>query len=75
MIEGLAGSDNIKSITNCATRSRVELNPIDGFYEDGFWVNELGASGVVRKKNSVQVIFGPRVITIASKIKVVLGVD
>ncbi|MDI7816583.1 PTS transporter subunit EIIC [Clostridioides difficile] len=75
IIEGLGGSDNIKNITNCATRLRVELNSIDGFYEDCFWVNELGASGVVKKKNSVQVIFGPRVITIASKVKAVLGVD
>lgn len=38
-------------------------------------MNDLGASGVVRKKNSVQVIFGPRVITIAAKVKAVLGVD
>lgn len=75
IIEGLGGSGNIKNITNCATRLRVELNSIDGFYEDGFWVNDLGASGVVRKKNSVQVIFGPRVITIAAKVKAVLGVD
>ncbi|HBF4284120.1 TPA: PTS transporter subunit EIIC [Clostridioides difficile] len=75
IIEGLGGSNNIKNVTNCATRLRVELNSIDGFYEDGFWVNELGASGVVKKKNSVQVIFGPRVITIASKLKAVLGVD
>lgn len=60
--------ESVKAITNDAGENKdTELvySIIEG----------LGGSEVVRKKNSVQVIFGARVITIASKIKAVLGVN
>ncbi|MEG0296879.1 MAG: PTS transporter subunit EIIC [Clostridium sp.] len=75
IIEGLGGKENIENVTNCATRLRVELKDISKLYENDFWVNELAASGVVRKTKSVQVIFGPRVITLASKVKQQLNMD
>lgn len=77
IIKGLGGADNIDNVTNCATRLRVELKDADPskIYTDDEWVNGLGASGVVRRKKSLQVIFGPRVITIASKVKDRLGMD
>lgn len=75
IIEGLGNKDNIVNVTNCATRLRVELKSIEHFAPDDFWVGQLNASGVVRKNNSVQIIFGPKVITIATKVKQVLKMD
>lgn len=69
ILEGLGGADNIRNITNCATRLRVELADVDKAVSDEEWMKKLQAIGVIRRKQSLQIIYGTHVIEIATKIK------
>lgn len=68
ILEGLGGSSNIKSIDNCITRLRLEV-------QDDSKVNEAkikssGAAGIIRPgKNNVQVIIGPKVQFVADELE------
>ncbi len=64
---GLGGKKNISDVDCCATRLRCTVH-------DSKLVNEellksTGASGVVRKGNGVQVIYGPRVTVIKANLE------
>lgn len=39
------------------------------------WVQSLGAKGVVRNDNALQIIFGTHVITLAAQVKERLGME
>lgn len=69
ILKGLGGEENINNITNCATRLRVELKDVDKAASDEEWMNELQAIGIIRKKQSLQIIYGTHVIQIVTKIK------
>ncbi|AYE37023.1 PTS glucose transporter subunit IIB (plasmid) [Borrelia turcica IST7] len=56
-IEGLGGSDNIKYHSACITKFRVEVYDMN-LVKDNAFFKELGAKGVVRQKEGVQIIFG-----------------
>lgn len=56
-LEALGGTDNIKTVTNCATRLRVSVADETLVAEDGTF-RSIGAHGVVRKGTSLQVIVG-----------------
>lgn len=56
-IDLLGGPDNVDSVTNCATRLRVQVNNPDKIASDEDF-KELGASGVVQNGKAVQVIIG-----------------
>ncbi|KAA0966373.1 PTS glucose transporter subunit IIBC [Sporosarcina sp. ANT_H38] len=75
IIQSLGGGVNIKNITNCATRLRVEVMNVSKVDNDDKWVNELGAKGVVRNGNFLQIIYGTHVITLASQVKDELGME
>lgn len=67
---GLGGKKNISDVDCCATRLRCTVH-------DGELVNEemlkaTGASGVVKKGNGVQVIYGPKVSVIKSHLEAYL---
>ena len=53
----LGGKDNISYVTNCATRLRVKVNDVNKVASDDDF-RDLGATGVVRNGNSLQVIIG-----------------
>ena len=72
IIENLGGAQNIAGVENCATRLRVTVEDAGKISGDDVWT-ELGAMGVVRNNNNVQIIFGPKVISIASDVKKRLG--
>ncbi|WNY63301.1 PTS transporter subunit EIIC (plasmid) [Borreliella carolinensis] len=57
VLEGLGGKDNITYIDACASRLRVNLKQIEFIKSDAYFKN-LGASGILRKGNSVQIVFG-----------------
>ncbi|WKD00271.1 PTS transporter subunit EIIC [Borreliella bissettiae] len=57
VLEGLGGKDNITYIDACASRLRVNLKQIEFIKSDTYFKN-LGASGILRKGNSVQIVFG-----------------
>nr|WP_317358884.1 PTS transporter subunit EIIC [uncultured Tyzzerella sp.] len=67
ILEGLGGKDNLSDVDCCATRLRVTV-------KDSEKVNEAilkstGASGVIKKGQGVQVIYGPRVSVIKSNLE------
>lgn len=56
-VELLGGKENIEHITNCATRLRVKVAEPEKINSDEYFEN-LGATGVVRNGNAIQVIIG-----------------
>lgn len=75
IIEALGGPSNIESLSACATRLRVTVKDENLVATDDQWKEHLEAMGVVRGKNSLQVIYGVQVSRILTKIKDILGLD
>jgi N-acetylglucosamine PTS system EIIB component len=67
IIDALGGAGNIVEIEPCITRLRCELE--DGSVVDEKALKALGAHGVMRSGNIVQVVVGPEADTIASDIE------
>ncbi|MBQ9915362.1 MAG: PTS glucose transporter subunit IIA, partial [Clostridia bacterium] len=67
IVRGLGGGNNISDLDCCATRLRITVK------EPGRVKDELlkasGASGVIHKGNGVQIIYGPQVSVIKSKLE------
>ena len=64
ILKGLGGKENIKDIDCCATRLRVTVRD-GGRVNDGM-LRSSGASGVIRKGDGVQIIYGPQVSVVKS---------
>ena len=73
IIDCFGGPDNIISVENCATRLRVGVKDASLVAPKDFWVNSLGAMGVVENDTNYQIIFGPKVINICADVKKALG--
>lgn len=56
IIDGLGGKGNIKNIENCFTRLRVEIKDISLLDENK--INKVPNSGIVKKGNNIQIIYG-----------------
>ncbi|GGG83349.1 PTS glucose transporter subunit IIBC [Staphylococcus pragensis] len=68
ILEGLGGSENIDTLTNCATRLRMELK--DNSIIDEQKIRNAGAVGVTKNgKHSAQVIIGTHVQQVADEIE------
>ncbi|MCJ1656129.1 N-acetylglucosamine-specific PTS transporter subunit IIBC [Staphylococcus sp. NRL 16/872] len=68
ILEGLGGSENINTLTNCATRLRMELK--DNSIIDEQKIRNAGAVGVTKNgKHSTQVIIGTHVQQVADEIE------
>lgn len=61
---GLGGHNNISDVDCCATRLRCTV--VDASLVDAGVLKATGASGVIKKGNGVQVIYGPKVTVIKS---------
>ncbi|MEG1475192.1 MAG: PTS transporter subunit EIIC [Longicatena sp.] len=75
IVEALGGSGNIETVTCCASRLRVTLKDDGLAASDEDWKNYLEAMGVVRGKNSLQIIYGVRVGNITTAVKDILHLD
>ena len=71
IVRGLGGKSNIRNLDSCATRLRVTVN--DPAKVDDGLLRATGASGVIRKGDGVQIIYGPRVTVIKSEVEEYLG--
>lgn len=71
--KGLGGRENISDVDCCATRLRCTV--YDAELVDSDVLKATGASGVVKKGNGVQVIYGPRVSVIKSNLEDYLDSD
>ena len=68
ILEGLGGKGNIKSVDNCITRLRLEIN--DNTLVNEKKIQSAGVAGVIRPgKTSVQVIVGTQVQFVADEFK------
>ncbi|MBC3888596.1 PTS glucose transporter subunit IIA [Acetobacterium paludosum] len=63
---GLGGKKNIVDLDSCATRLRVTVK--NGEIIDEKILKYSGAIGVIKKGNGIQVIYGPKVTVIKSKL-------
>lgn len=75
IVEALGGAENIESVTCCASRLRVTVKNGSLIAPDESWKDFLEALGVVRGKNTIQVIYGVRVVNITTAVKDVLHLD
>ena len=66
ILDSLGGKDNISDLDCCATRLRVTVKDAEKVSESG--LKETGASGVIKKGNGIQVIYGPKVTVIKSEL-------
>jgi len=67
VIQGIGGLNNIRTLDNCATRLRIELN--DDSLVDEILLKNAGTKGVMKTgKNSIQVIIGLHVQDVADEI-------
>lgn len=66
ILEGLGGKTNIVDLDCCATRLRVTV--VDSAKVTDATLKQSGASGVVHRGNGVQVIYGPQVSVIKSRL-------
>ena len=67
ILNGLGGKSNISDLDCCATRLRVTVRDA-GKVTDNM-LKSSGASGVIHKGNGVQVIYGPQVSVIKSRLE------
>lgn len=67
ILKGLGGKANLSDVDCCATRLRVTVK--DAALVDEALLKESGASGVIRKGNGVQAVYGPRVSVIKSNLE------
>lgn len=71
VLEGLGGKANVKSLDNCITRLRLEVN--DYTQVDEKKIKSAGVAGIIRpSKTAVQVIIGPKVQFVADEMKKML---
>lgn len=67
ILKGLGGKGNLSDVDCCATRLRITVIDVGKVVDS--MLKESGASGVIRKGNGVQVIYGPRVSVIKSNLE------
>lgn len=66
IVRGLGNADNISDLDCCATRLRVTVKHPESVNET--LLKESGASGVIQKGTGIQIIYGPHVSVIKSKL-------
>lgn len=71
ILEGLGGRDNLTTFDCCATRLRITVKDGSAVSED--LLRQSGAAGVLRRGNSIQVVYGPQVSVIKSELEDYMG--
>lgn len=71
ILDGLGGRGNLSDVDCCATRLRITVK--DPERVNDAKLRATGASGVIKKGNGIQVIYGPKVTVIKSELEELLG--
>ena len=71
LVENLGGKENFVEISNCATRLRLVMNDTEKINDAE--LKKLGAMGIIKKGNAVQIIIGTQAEHITNEIKKFLG--
>lgn len=67
IVAGLGGKKNISDVDCCITRLRITVFDPDKVVDST--LKASGASGVIKKGNGIQVVYGPKVAVIKSKLE------
>ncbi|CDE34217.1 pTS system glucose subfamily IIA component [Ruminococcus sp. CAG:403] len=67
LLKGLGGKQNLSDVDCCATRLRITVKDSSFIKEE--YLKKSGASGVIRKGNGVQIVYGPQVSVIKSNLE------
>lgn len=67
ILQGLGGKENLSDVDCCATRLRVTVHDESKVSDEA--LKQSGASGVIHKGKGIQVIYGPQVAVIRSKLE------
>lgn len=67
IVEALGGKDNISYVDACTTRLRTTVHDPD--LVDQELLKESGAAGIVQSGKGVQIVYGPKVTVIKSRIR------
>lgn len=67
ILEGLGGRNNLSDLDCCATRLRVTVR--DSALVNEALLKQSGASGVICKGNGIQIIYGPQVSVVKSRLE------
>ena len=67
IVAGLGGKKNISDVDCCITRLRITV--FDASKVVDATLKSSGASGVIKKGNGIQVVYGPKVAVIKSKLE------
>ncbi len=70
-LQALGGAGNIESVNNCATRLRIALHDMSLTQSDDVF-KSLGAHGVVRRGNGIQVIVGLHVPQVRDQLETLM---
>lgn len=73
IIAALGGKKNIKSVNNCFTRLRVDLEDLSLFDKDSI-MEKTGASGVAKQGSTIQIIYGLNVNKIRNSVEKELNI-
>ncbi|PTF52866.1 PTS alpha-glucoside transporter subunit IIBC, partial [Staphylococcus cohnii] len=57
-LQGLGGAENIKDVTNCATRLRLTVKDQEKVEDNDYFIHNQMAHGLVKSGKNVQVIVG-----------------
>ncbi|MDD7280704.1 MAG: PTS transporter subunit EIIC [Erysipelotrichaceae bacterium] len=67
LVAGLGGKDNINELENCFTRLRVNVNDLSKVNEE--LINKVKNSGIVKKDNDIQIVYGLEVANMRNAIE------
>jgi len=73
IITGVGGPENIKIMANCVTRLRVTV--YDKTKIDRSLIEKTAPYGIQEIGDQLQIIYGPRVVNIATKVRNTLGIE
>ena len=59
IINGVGGKDNINKVWNCFTRLRINIKDWSQVNED--IINQVANNGIIKRDNTIQIVFGMRV--------------
>lgn len=74
IVDAFGGKNNIKSVDACFTRLRVSVNDMSMVKDENTW-KKLGANGVVKVKDGVQVIYGAKADVYKTQIRDLIGME
>ena len=67
VVEGLGGKDNINTVENCFTRLRVNVKDVALVNDER--INMAPNSGIIRKGNDIQIVFGLQVADVRKSVE------